>query len=154
MGLLHLLRQRLSDSLAHHPPHVEDAELGPLEQVAEGLWRTLEPLVLLPDEDPIYLTIEGDAQGPAPELRAILDELRIRYGDLRPAVEPMLRRADPRAGRDMFWPRSTLVSVELYRHPTQGHPVLALTYALDDAPEYSFIVRVENWKAVDVLVAG
>ena len=33
MGLLHLLRQRLSDSLLHQPPHVDDPALG-LDPVA------------------------------------------------------------------------------------------------------------------------
>ncbi|HVX85848.1 MAG TPA: hypothetical protein VH253_13790 [Phycisphaerae bacterium] len=154
MGLLHLIRQRLSDSLAHHPPHVEDAELGPLEQVAEGLWRTLEPLVLVAGEDPVYITIEGDGAGPSGDMREALGELQLRYGELRPAVEPLLRTAEMHTGRETVNPRATLVSVELYHHPVERHAVVALNYALADAPEYTFVVRVEGWKAVDVLVAG
>jgi hypothetical protein len=154
MGLLQLLRQRLTDSLAHHPPHVEDPALGPLEQVAEGLWRTLEPLLLMAEEAPAYLTLEGDGAGPAPELRETIADLQMRYHDLRPAIERLLRNADPRAGKASLRPHATLVALEIYRHPTDRHPVLALHYALDDAPEYTFVVRIEHWQAVDVLVTG
>jgi hypothetical protein len=154
MGLLQLLRQRLSDSLSHHPAHVEDAELGGLELVAEGLWRTVGPVGVLGAMEPVYVTIEGDGSGPSGELRGCVGELRARYEGLRPAIEPLLRNADPRATPRDLWPHAALEAVEIWRHPTEGHAVLALYYALDDFPEYTFVVRVEGWRAVDVLVTG
>jgi hypothetical protein len=154
MGLLHLLRQRLSDSLHHHPPHVEDPALGPLEQVADGLWRTLEPIAILPDAEPLHITIEGDEHGPAPDLRPVIADLQRRYDALRPAIEPLLRNADPRSTPRNLWPHAALEAIEIWRHPTDNHPVLALHYALDDFPEYTFVVRLEHWTPIDVLVTG
>ncbi len=155
MGLLHLLRQRLSDSLHHAVLHVEDPLLGPMEQVAEGLWRTTGAYALFENAPPVYVTLEGDHAGPAPDLRAMLAELQGRYASLRPAIEPLLRNADPRsAPRLALWPHATLESVEIWRHPGDHHVVLALDYALDDFPEYIFVIRVENWQPMDVLVTG
>jgi hypothetical protein len=43
---------------------------------------------------------------------------------------------------------------EIWRHPGTGRPVFALEFQLDDAPEYTYVVRIENWRPVDVLVVG
>jgi hypothetical protein len=133
---------------------VDDPALGPLEQVAEGLWRTTEPFALFPQAEPLHLTIEGDQAGPAGDLRLLIADLQLRYEGLRPAIEPLLRNADPRSSPRNLWPHATLEAVEIWRHPTDNHPVFALHYALDDFPEYTFVVRLENWTPMDVLVTG
>lgn len=166
MGFLHSLKERLSDAVHHQPAHIEDADLGELEQVGPGLWRTLDPVAVvdgiagaalpLGGGEPVYVTFEGDAHGPFPDLLASLRELPNRYHAMWPEIEQVLRAADPRSlsSRLRFSTLVVLSGVEIWRDPSDHHPVIALEYAIEDLPECTFIVRIEQWQPVDVIITG
>jgi hypothetical protein len=103
--------------------------------------------------EPITVMIEGE-NGPDGEARQAFDELRRRYNGLKASIGPMLCKAAPRVRAKCLWEHAWLASVEIWRDPVSGKPVFALEYQLDDDPEYTYVVRVENWRAVDVLVVG
>jgi hypothetical protein len=153
MGFLATLRERLTEAVHHHPAMRTDPMFGQLEQAGVGLWQTTQPLPLADGSGPVTVMIEGEA-GPDATARDAFEELGRRYSGLKASIGPMLCKTAPRVRAKCLWEHASLSSVEIWREPRTNQPVFALEYELDDDPEYSYVVRVENWRAVDVLVVG
>lgn len=153
MGFLTTLRHRFSQAVTHHPTVRDDPLFGKLEQAGAGLWQTTEPLELVEGLDPITVMIEGD-DGPDASARAAFQELGRRYAGMKAAIGPLICKTGPRVRAKGLWDHASLASVEIWRDPISAKPVFALEFQLDDDPEYSYIVRVENFRPVDVLVVG
>jgi hypothetical protein len=153
MGFLATLRERLTEAVTQHPAVRTDPLFGELEQVGTGLWQTKQPVQVVEGMAPVTVLIEGDS-GPDATAREVFEELGRRYSGLKASIGPMLCKTAPRVRAKCLWEHASLSSVEIWREPRTKQPVLALEYELDDDPEYSYVVRVENWRAVDVLVVG
>ena len=157
MGFLTAWRQRLAGAVMHRPVLCLDPVLGELEQVGEGLWQTVQPVVLREDSEPVDVTVESDLLG---EESAgiwggrVFEELRKRYDLLREAIGPMICGLAPRTKACTLWDHAVLVGVEILRAPATGDAVLALEYQLSDDPEYTYVVRVEHWRPVDVTLTA
>jgi hypothetical protein len=151
MGFLATLRVRITEAVSQHPDVRTDPLFGRLEQAGEGLWQTTQPVPLVEGTDPISVMVQGD---PDSASRETFEELGRRYNGLKASIGPMLCKAAPRVRAKCLWEHATLASAELWREPGTNKPVIALEFELDDDPEYAYVVRVENWRAVEVLVVG
>jgi hypothetical protein len=149
MGFLTSLRERIT----HHPSVRMDPIFGEMEQAGPGLWQTTDPVPMLPGMEGVSISVEGD-DGPDGASHEAFEELCRRYDGLKTSAGPLLCKAAPRVRSKCLWEHAWLASVEIWREPGTGKPVFALEYQLDDDPDYAYIVRVENWRAVDVLVTG
>src|ERR1700722_6008778 len=137
MGFLSAWRERLAGAVMHRPVLCMDPVLGELEQIGDGLWQTVQPVVLLEDMEPVGVTVESDLLG---EVCAghwggeVFLELQKRYEELRAAIGPMICKVVPRAKACTLWEHAVLVGVEILRAPGTGEAVVALEYQLSDDP--------------------
>lgn len=157
MGFLATLRGRLTDAVMHRPLVCADPVLGELEQIGGGLWQTRQPVLLLEGMEPIGVTIETEILGDlsaGSEGRTVFLEFQKQYPALRSPIGKLLANVSPRVIPENLADHALLESLEIWREPRTGKPVLALEYVLTDSPEYTYIVRVENGRPVDVVISG
>ena len=149
MGLLSNLRERIT----HHPTVRQDPVFGEMEQVGSGLWQTVQPVPFLPGLEGVSVSVEGDSV-PDTASHQAFEELSRRYEGMKASIGQMLCKTAPRVRAKCLWEHAWLASIEIWRDPVTAKTVLALEYQLDDDPEYAYVIRVEDWRAVDVLVTG
>ncbi len=157
MGFLATLRGRLADVVTHRPAVCMDPVLGELEEVGAGLWRTRGPVILVEGMEPISITVETEVPGEVgagEAARTAFVELQRRYLEMRGEIGKLLCGVSPRVRAEHLWEHAALESVEIWREPRTGRMVLALEYVLSEQPEYTYTVRVEEWRAVDVVISG
>jgi len=157
MGLLTNLRDRIT----HHPSIRTDSVFGEMEEAGPGLWQTTQPIPFLPGMEGVCVSVEGAGggagesdNGPDQVAHDAFEQLSRRYDGLKASIGPMLCKAAPRVREKCLWEHAWLASIEIWRDPVTCHPVFALEYQLDDDPDYAYIIRIENWRAIDILVAG
>jgi hypothetical protein len=153
MNFLAQLRHRLSDILHHHAILHEDPLLGAMEEFSPAQWRTTMPVEFLPGMEPIHVTLEADADGSDATGRATFLELRERYAELQRSICPMICKVTTREHPASLWHHAVLAGVDIWHGP-EGEAVIALQYLLDHDPEYTYVVRVEQWRPLDVLITG
>lgn len=154
MNFFAQLGHRLSDAFHHHPILHEDPLLGSMEEVSQGQWRTLQPVQLLPGMEPVSVTLEADDDGSDLTGRDGYMKLQDRYPDLKAAMTPMICKLATRARPASLWEHAVLSGVDIWHDPESHDLVLALQYQLDHTPEYTYVVRVQQWQPVDVLITG
>src|SRR5271155_1871083 len=157
MGFLTAWRDRLAVAVIHRPVLCSDPVLGELEQIGDGLWQTVQPVVLLEEIEPVAVMVESDLlrdECAGSWGQDAFLELRKRYEGLREAIGPMICDVAPRTKACTLWDNAVLVGVEILRKPGTAEAVVGLEYQLSDDPEYTYVVRVEHWQAVDVSITG
>ena len=157
MGFFNNLRERFADAVLHRPVLCHDPVLGELEEIGGNLWQTVQPILLRDELEPVSVTIEGDLlldHVAGSWGREVFLELRRRYLSLRQSIAPMLCNASVRVSAPHLWDHAVLVGIEIWRAPGTGEPAIALEYQVSDEPEYVYVVRVEDWNAVDVTITG
>jgi hypothetical protein len=155
MGFFFRLRDHFTNALHHRPILHDDPLLGAMEEIGNGFWRTTDPVEFGPTGEPVNVVLEADDDGSDTHGRAAFAELQNRYDRLQSAISPVICIAAPRARMECLWARTTLSLTEIWHGKLPGDPpIIALHYQLDDDPEYTYVVRLENWRPVDVVVAN